>query len=137
VADEPAYFNDLTGEASEPGRFMSVEKDLPAMEIIPGLTIRPLFGRDFSVNFVRWDADTAAAEHAHPEEQLIVVLDGELEVEFGGQKRTLGAGDTALLPPWVSHSARTHRRPAYQLDVFCPPRQSVIDLMAALGVSRG
>lgn len=137
MTDEPAYFGKETGVPTGAGRYISVENDLPDMEIIPGLNIRPLFGTDFSVNFVRWDAHTEADAHAHAEEQLLFVIDGQLEVEFGDERHTLRAGDSVLLPAWVTHVARTHGEPAYQIDVFCPPRQSVIDLMAARGISRG
>ena len=137
MSDHSSYFSDQHGKAARPGRLISVLRDLPDVDVIPGLNIRPLFGSGFSVNFVRWRPETEAPEHAHIEEQLIVMIDGELQLEFEGETHNLRAGELALLPAWVPHRARTLGSPAYQLDVFCPPRQSVIDMLVERGIALG
>jgi quercetin dioxygenase-like cupin family protein len=45
--------------------------------------------------------------------------------------RTLRPGQVAVIPAHVPHAARTHDLPCYQVDVFHPPRQGLLDAMEA------
>jgi quercetin dioxygenase-like cupin family protein len=101
------------------------------VEFLPGLVFRPLIGNDLMVNFVRYQPHTEAPRHAHAEEQILFVLEGELEVELGDDVRTLRPGQAALIPPNLPHAARTHDGSCLQVDVFHPRRQALIDLMEA------
>lgn len=103
---------------------------LASLESQPGLTIRPVIGEKLLASFVQFAPGTAAPEHSHEEEQLIVMLEGELEVTVGSQAHRLHAGDAVLIPSRVPHSARTGASPAVELDVFSPPRQAILDLLA-------
>ena len=132
-AEESArYFQlDPRAVAAEPGRFVDSEVDVEPVEFLPGLVFRPLIGKDLMVNFVRYQPHTEAPRHAHAEEQILFVVEGELEVELGGEVRTLGPGQAALIPSNVPHAARTHDEPCLQVDVFHPPRQALLELMEA------
>jgi quercetin dioxygenase-like cupin family protein len=129
--DEGAqYFRlDPDAVATEPGRFVDTEVDVEPVEFLPGLVFRSLIGKDVMVNFVRYQPHTEAPRHAHKEEQILFVLEGELEVELGDQTRTLRPGQAALIPPNVPHGARTHDGSCLQVDVFHPPRQAFLDLI--------
>jgi quercetin dioxygenase-like cupin family protein len=61
--------------------------------------------------------------HSHPHEQAGLVLEGELEFEIGGERRTLKAGDVYTIPGDVKHSARALAQKARVLDVFTPTRE--------------
>lgn len=108
---------------------VTVEADLTSVELAPGLQSRPLVGRNLLASFVRYAPNTLAPRHAHVEEQLFVVLEGELELDLDGQVRLMLPGDAALIPSWVPHSARSLDRPAYQMDVFSPPRAALLRLL--------
>lgn len=124
------YFRlDPSAVATEPGRFVDSEVDVEPVEFLPGLVFRPLIGKDLMVNFVRYEPHTEAPRHAHAEEQILFVIEGELEVELGDEVRTLGPGEAALIPSNVPHAARTHDGSCLQVDVFHPPRQALLDLM--------
>jgi quercetin dioxygenase-like cupin family protein len=79
---------------------------------------------------VSYEPHTEAPRHAHAEEQVLYVLEGELEVDLGDETRMLRPGQAAVIPPHLPHAARTHELPCYQLDVFHPPRQGLLDAMA-------
>jgi quercetin dioxygenase-like cupin family protein len=125
------YFDKATAEPVEPGRFVSIENLEPLLELAPGVTSKPLVGTRLLASFVRYDTDSVAPLHAHVEEQFFMVLDGEIELEISGERRTMRPGDAALIPAWVPHSARSLSASAYQLDVFSPPRKAMLDLIEA------
>lgn len=126
------YFKQPTAEAEEPGQYVSIEELTPVLELATGITSRPLVGRNLLASFVRYEPNSVAPLHAHEEEQIFVVLEGEIELQMGGERRLMRPGDAALIPAWVLHSARSQERPAYQLDVFSPPRKAMLDMIESL-----
>jgi hypothetical protein len=65
------------------------------------------------------------------EEQIVIVLEGEMEFELDGVVRTMRPGDVAIAPPWVPHGAHTNETGCYEVDVFNPPRKTLLDHAAA------
>lgn len=126
------YFEAAEREPEQPGRFVSIEGDLRSLTLGPGLTSRPLLGTNLLASFVRYDAGAGAPRHAHEEEQLFVMLEGEVEMKLGEETRRLRPGDAVLIPAWVPHSVRSTGGPVYQLDVFSPPRRALLKLLEAL-----
>lgn len=113
------------GQPSGPGRYVDVAA-ISAVEFVPGLEFRPVLGDRTMVNFVNFAAHTEAPVHVHEEEQIVIVLDGEFEFEIDGDVRTMHAGDVAVVPGWVPHGARTHDTTCREIDVFNPPRRSLL-----------
>jgi quercetin dioxygenase-like cupin family protein len=120
------YFETPAQEPSEPGRFFQVDA-LPALTLAQGLTLRPAVGTDVMVSFVRYEPHAEAPLHAHVEEQIFFMLEGELEMELGGEVRMMCPGEGALIPSWVPHRVTAGATGAYQLDIFNPPRQGLLD----------
>ncbi len=125
------YFEAGHGEPTEPGRIVTVETELPGIDLTPGLRSHPLVGKKLLASFVRYQPNSVAPLHAHEEEQVFIVLEGELEITLGDEVRRVKAGDAALIPAWVPHSVRSLDQPAYQLDVFSPPRRALLELLEA------
>jgi quercetin dioxygenase-like cupin family protein len=123
------YFDSTSGVPEEPGRFVNVEADLPALDFAPGLVLRPLVGGNLLVSFVRYEPHSEAPLHAHEEEQAFVVLEGEIELELDGVRRLMRPGEAAMIPAFVPHAARTFDGPAHQLDVFSPPRRALLEML--------
>ena len=121
-----SYFEAPTQEPSEPGRFFQVD-GLPVITMLEGLTLRPAVGTNVMVSFVRYEPNVEAPLHAHVEEQIFIALEGEFEVELGGEVRTLRAGEGALIPSWVSHRVMSGAQGGSQIDIFNPPRQGLLD----------
>jgi quercetin dioxygenase-like cupin family protein len=126
MAEPDPYFAAPTEQPAQDGAFLRVE-ELQALELIDGLTLRPLLGKDMMLSFARYEPHAEAPLHAHVEEQIFVMLEGELEMELGGGVRTMRPGDVALIPSWVPHRVTAGATPAYQLDVFSPPRRGLLD----------
>jgi quercetin dioxygenase-like cupin family protein len=128
------YFQlDPDAVAKSPGRYFDSNVDADPVEFVPGLVFRSMLGEELMVNYVSYEPHTEAPRHAHAEEQILLVLEGELEVELGDEVRTLKPGQAALIPPHVPHAARTHDGTCLQLDVFHPPRKALLDLVNARG----
>ncbi len=126
-----SYFGAPTdqGEPTLPGRFVTVA-ELPELNVASGLVLQPLLGSNLMVSFARYDAGAEAPLHAHEEEQVFVVVDGEFEVTLGDETRRLKVGEAAVIPSWVPHRVRASEDgPATQIDVFCPPRAGLLRLL--------
>jgi quercetin dioxygenase-like cupin family protein len=122
-----AHFSvDADGEPTAQGRFVDVP-DIETVEYVPGLTFRPVLGEKTLVNFVSFEPHTEAPMHVHAEEQVVVVTEGEFDFTINGETRTMRAGDVAVIPSWVPHGARTGDQPCREIDMFAPPRATLID----------
>jgi quercetin dioxygenase-like cupin family protein len=72
--------------------------------------------------------------HVHVEEQVIVVLDGAFEFTIDGETRTMRRGDIAVVPPWVPHGAIAGEEGCVEVDVFSPPRTTLLEHAARAAV---
>jgi quercetin dioxygenase-like cupin family protein len=95
--------------------------------MLPGLNFQPILSEHAIVNVVSFQPHTEAPMHSHVEEQIVIVVEGEFEFTLAGVTRTMRAGDVCVIPPWVPHGARTHDTTCRELDVFTPPRATLID----------
>jgi quercetin dioxygenase-like cupin family protein len=128
MSDPASHFtSEALGEPEGPGRYVNVDS-LAAVEFAPGLGFRPVLGQRVMTNFVSFAPGAVAPRHVHEEEQVIIVLSGELVVDLDGDVRTLRKGDVAVIPPWVPHGAWTTDSHCEEIDVFSPPRQSLLKL---------
>ncbi len=58
-------------------------------------------------DFHDWRADAAVASHAHAEGQLLVALEGAMEVRLGAARLRLSPHEAVWVPPGLAHSARS------------------------------
>jgi quercetin dioxygenase-like cupin family protein len=123
------YFGEARQAPAAPGRMVRIDSDLPEIELAPGVRSRPLVGDRLLASFVRYEPKSVAPLHAHAEEQVFIVVEGELEMTLGGEVRLMRAGEAALIPAWVEHTVRSLDAPAYQIDVFSPPREAMLELL--------
>jgi quercetin dioxygenase-like cupin family protein len=126
TGDVPHFSTEAQGTPTASGRYVEVG-GIDPVEFVPGLEFRPVLGENAMANFVTFAEHTEAPLHVHEEEQISIVLDGEFEFTLDGETRTMRAGDVAVIPPWVPHGAHTNDTSCYELDVFTPPRTSLLD----------
>lgn len=120
------HFNTSGGKPDAKGRFVDVNCIEP-VEMLPGLEFRPVLGVRSMVNVVHFEPHTEAPHHVHEEEQIVMVLDGELEFDIDGDVRTMRAGDMAVVPAWVPHGAHTIETTCREIDVFTPQRRTLLE----------
>jgi quercetin dioxygenase-like cupin family protein len=127
---EQPYF-DQAGEASDaPGRFVRVA-ELEPLTVIPGLEFRPVTTDSVMTNFVRFEPDAVAPAHHHDEQQIAIILAGELTFTVGGETRVMHAGECVVIPPNVEHGGFAGPEGCTALDVFTPPRDGIVRLMSS------
>ncbi|MGH7903210.1 MAG: cupin domain-containing protein [Candidatus Dormibacteraceae bacterium] len=120
------------GRPQKPARWVDTATGVSPIELLPGLVFRPVVGTNLALNVVRFEPHTEAPLHAHREEQITFVLEGELEFEVDGEVRALRPGMAVEIPPHAMHGARTGAGTCLEIDVFSPPRQGLLDAMARL-----
>jgi quercetin dioxygenase-like cupin family protein len=118
------------GTPTEAGRYVDVAA-MDSVEVLPGLGIRPVVSDRTMVNFVSFAPHTEAPMHVHEEEQIAIVLEGDLEVDVDGDVRTLHGGQLAIIPAWVPHGMRTHETGCREMDIFNPPRRALLQRLQA------
>jgi len=137
LGDAASHFTtEAHGERGGVGRFVNVNSVTP-VEFLPGLGFRPVLGYRAMTNFVSFQPGTQAPRHVHEEEQIVIVLDGEFTFDLDGDVRVMRPGDVAVVPAWVPHGAWTTDTHCLEVDVFCPPRQSLLKLAEAQAAGAG
>ncbi len=96
--------------------------DIGPLPIWDGVLARVVEGREMTLAIVELAPNSVVAEHQHPNEQLGIVLKGSMVFTIGGERRTLTAGDTYVIPGDVPHAAVTGPGGAVVVDVFAPVR---------------
>lgn len=114
-----------------PGRFVDLQRGEDPVQFVPGLEFRYLLGERTMLMAVHFEPHTEAPVHVHDEEQITLVVEGELEFEIDGEVRQLTPGMVAVVPANVSHGARTKDGACLEFDVFNPPRQALLDLASS------
>src|SRR5262249_34390561 len=94
--------------------------------IFPGVEIRTTAGKGLMLSVVRLEPGSVVTDHAHPHEQMGMLLEGQVEFTVGGVTRVLGPGDIWRIPGGVVHRVRALDHPALALDVFHPIREDYL-----------
>ena len=128
MSDAASHFSaEAAGEPAGKGRYVHVDSIKPT-EFVPGLGFRPVVGQRGMVNFVNFAPGAEAPRHVHEEEQIVIVLDGEFTFDLDGDVKVMRPGDVAVIPAWVPHGAWTTDSSCLEVDVFCPPRKTLLAL---------
>jgi quercetin dioxygenase-like cupin family protein len=128
LGDAASHFTtEAGGEPAGVGRYVNIDTLTP-VEFLPGLGFRPVLGQRAMTNFVTFEPGSTAPRHVHEEEQIVIVLEGELMFDLDGDVRPMRKGDVAVVPAWVPHAAWTTDSRCLEVDVFCPPRRSLLKL---------
>ena len=131
LGDAASHFTtEAGGQPAGVGRYVNIDTLTP-VEFLPGLGFRPVLGQRAMTNFVSFEPGSTAPRHVHEEEQIVIVLEGEFTFDLDGDVRTMRKGDVAVVPAWVPHGAWTTDSRCLEVDVFCPPRQSLLKLAEA------
>lgn len=104
--------------------------DYPHYEIAQGVVFCPVFARNLSLNFVAFPPHSGFPTHVHPEEQISIVREGEMEITVGEITRRAEPGDVIVFPSDVPHSGRTGEHACRLIDIFSPPREGLREVIA-------
>jgi quercetin dioxygenase-like cupin family protein len=91
--------------------------------IFPGVTIRTAAAEKMMVSVVDLAPHSIVEEHAHPHEQVGVLVEGRATFFIGDEQKTLQAGDLYRIPGHVRHKVIALDQPVKAIDIFCPVRE--------------
>ncbi len=100
--------------------------ELSEKEPFSGVRFRVIPGQHMTVSVVELAPGATVPEHAHPQEQVSTVLEGEMSLTLEGKTYTLRPGMVAVIPPQVPHAAQAGPQGARVMDVFSPPREDLV-----------
>jgi quercetin dioxygenase-like cupin family protein len=96
--------------------------DLPVLAVWNGVLGRAIQGAAITMAVVELAPNGVVPEHHHPNEQLGMVVKGSMVFTIGGERRSLAAGDTYVIPSNVPHDVVAGPAGAIAIDVFSPVR---------------
>jgi len=103
--------------ADQPIAFRPAEQAFTPMR--PGVDGATVETRDLTVTTYRYAAGAVWQEHAHPEDQLTMLLSGaEVRFTVGGRGFVLHPGDALLIPGGTVHSAVVGDQDVVTLNVW-------------------
>jgi quercetin dioxygenase-like cupin family protein len=101
------------------GSFEELGADSP----YAGIARRVLTTSKATVQEYSFEADATYPLHDHPQEQITLVLDGELTFTVNGQSQELSAGAWSVVPGDVQHGITAGPAGARFLAILVPPRK--------------
>lgn len=81
-----------------------------------------MWGRNFMLSFIRMDGNSSFPHHFHPEDQLMMVLQGEMEEGIIDDWLPMRDFDVILQPGGMVHAAQISPGGVEVVDVFWPVR---------------
>jgi quercetin dioxygenase-like cupin family protein len=97
-------------------------KDIPAKQLMPGITGYYAHGSSMTFGYIEIKKGTKMAEHSHPHEQITYIIEGQLEMLIGGEKKLLTEGSVHVIPSNILHGAFAVTD-CKIIDVFNPVRE--------------
>jgi quercetin dioxygenase-like cupin family protein len=98
-------------------------KERESRSLMPGATMKTFWGERILVSLVEMAPNEEVPAHSHPHEQMGVVLQGQIDMRIGNERRILKRGDVYLAPSGVEHWVKAGPRPVKVIDIFSPVRE--------------
>jgi len=92
-------------------------KTLKLEEFRPGIWSKIESGKHLTMAIMEISLDKEGAAHNHPYDQCGIVLEGEIEMSVGEEKKVLRPMETYFIPAGVKHNWKTSGLGAKILDV--------------------
>ncbi len=86
-------------------------------EFRPGIRSELESGSNLTMAFMEISPNKEGTSHDHPFDQCGIVVEGEIEMSVGSEKKLLRPMETYFIPAGVSHHWKTSGLPAKILDV--------------------
>jgi quercetin dioxygenase-like cupin family protein len=102
------------------GRF----EELPAEEVYEGVVRRSFSSDQATVTSYTFAPGATFPLHRHPQEQITLIEEGEVEMSVGDRVEPLSAGDWSVVGPELEHGIRAGQRGARIVAIIVPRRES-------------
>jgi unsaturated pyranuronate lyase len=96
----------LSEKGAAPAAHLSTWSELDSEEVYPGITRQVVNGACQSLVRYVYAPGSVFPIHAHPQEQVTVVISGAIAFTIAGGEHVLNSGQVAVIPGGVEHGAR-------------------------------
>ena len=103
--------------------------NLPEEQLTDQVTRRVLSGEQCMMVWWSMKAGAQNIPHRHPQERIIWMLKGTMELRIAEEYRLMRPGDIAVVPGGIEHEARI-REDTEMIDIFAPPREDFLTSLA-------
>ncbi len=97
-------------------------EQVPLTVLVEGSHSHLVRGSNLMISFLTMKAGSAFELHSHPEEQIMVVLEGYCDEVIEDKMYRVGPGDVLHLPAGVRHGAFLRDVDCKAIDIFAPAR---------------
>jgi quercetin dioxygenase-like cupin family protein len=92
-------------------------KTLKLDEFRPGIRSKLESGKNLTMAFMEIAPNKEGTAHDHPFDQCGIVVEGEIEMSVGEEKKLLRPMETYFIPAGINHNWKTIALPAKILDI--------------------
>lgn len=96
--------------------------NVPIIDLVPGIKAHIVSAEKITLSFAIGEPNAQLPPHRHPNEQMLIALDGEMDLTIEGKQYHLESGDVAVLPLNTEHGGYISDKGCRVIDVFSPPR---------------
>ncbi len=100
--------------------------NVPLTEIGRGAFSRLVAGEGVLLSFFEIGPGVHFPVHSHPNEQVMVVLEGSATFTIGERGFEVKAGDVCVIPPNAAHGGPAGEKGVKGIDIFVPPREDYL-----------
>ena len=101
------------------------QDDEPGPTLPAGMSRRGIVLGDVMLALHGAGAGLRPQPHAHPNDQIAIMIKGRMLMEVDGETRVMTPGEFAFVPRNVEHRIETLDEDAVVLDVFLPAREDI------------
>lgn len=94
--------------------------------IFPGVDVFTAAGNEMMLSLAVFEPSAIVERHAHPHEQVGIVVEGHAHFFVGDDERVLGPGDMYIIPGDVPHRVIAMEDGCRALDIFHPIREDYL-----------
>lgn len=110
----------------EYSRYVIRFPDVPTIDLVPGIKAHIVSAEKITLSFAIGEPNAQLPPHRHPNEQMLIVLDGAMDLAIEGKRYHLEVGDVAVLPSNTEHGGYISDKGCRVIDVFSPPREDFV-----------
>jgi quercetin dioxygenase-like cupin family protein len=107
-------------------QFFPTPNEMSRHLIFPGVRIQTCAAEKMMISVVDLEPHSIVEEHAHPHEQVGMLLQGRVVFTIGNEVKTLQPGDMWRIPGGVKHKVVVLEEAAKAIDIFSPIREDYL-----------
>ena len=102
---------------------VSPYEEVPLTELVLGSLSHLIGGKNIMVSFLTMKAGSIFELHSHPQEQIMIVIEGYCDEIIEDKIYGVKKGDVIYLPANIKHGAFIREIDCKAIDIFSPPRE--------------